>query len=93
MSYGKFTVTGNLDFSEGISIEIPKQELVFNVVEPFNIERELEGFERGFLGSTNPDPTDTYTGHLQVGVIVGSAAYNYEYEYHASTHTLKRVEA
>ncbi len=90
--YGKFTVTGNLDFSEGISVEIPKQELVFNVVEPFNVEKELEGFERGFLGSTNPGAEDSYTGHLQVGIIVGSAAYSYEYEYSARTHELKRVE-
>lgn len=43
MNYGKFVVTGNLDFSEGISIEIPKQELVFNVVEPFDVEEELKG--------------------------------------------------
>ena len=90
--YGKFTVAGNVVTNEGISVEIPRYELPFNV-EPFNVEKELEGFERGFLGSTNPNPEDTYTGHLQVGIIVGSAAYNYEYEYHASTHTLKRIEA
>ena len=93
MNYGKFVVTGNLDFNEDFSVEIPKQELVFNVVEPFNIEEELKGFERGFLGSTNPSSEDDYTGHLMVGIIVGNAAYSYEYEYSARTHELKRVEA
>nr|DAR69821.1 MAG TPA: hypothetical protein [Bacteriophage sp.] len=93
MDYGKVIVTGTVDFNNGISVEIPKHETNFNVVEPFNIEKELEGFERGFLGSTNPGPEDTYTGHLQVGITVGSAAYSYEYEYSARTHELKRVEA
>ena len=93
MSYGKVIVTGNVDFGKGISVEIPRHETNFNVVEPFDVEKELKGFERGFLASTNPNPEDTYTGHLMVGVVVGSAAYSYEYEYSASTHELKRVEA
>lgn len=46
MSYGKVVVTGNVDFNNGISVEIPRDETSFSVVEPFNIERELEGFER-----------------------------------------------
>lgn len=93
MSYGKVVVTGNVDFNNGISVEIPRHETSFSVVEPFNIERELEGFERGFLGSTNPSSEDSYIGHLQVNAVVGSAAYSYEYEYSARTHELKRVEA
>ena len=91
MINGKMTVAGNVVTNEGISVEIPKYELPFNV-ESFDIEEELKGFERGFLASTNPKPEDSYTGHLMVGVVVGSAAYNYEYEYSAHTHELKRVE-
>lgn len=45
MSYGKVIVTGNVDFGKGISVEIPRHETNFNVVEPFDVEKELEGFE------------------------------------------------
>lgn len=91
MVTGKFTVAGNVTTNEGISVEIPRYEIPFGV-ETFDIEEELKGFERGFLASTNPSPEDTYTGHLQVGITVGSAAYSYEYEYSARTHELTRVE-
>ena len=91
MTTGKFTVSGNVVTNEGISVEIPRYEIPFGV-ETFDIEEELKGFERGFLASTNPSEGDTYTGHLMVGINVGSAAYSYEYEYSARTHELKRVE-
>ena len=92
MINGKMTVAGNVVTNEGISVEIPRYELPFSI-ESLDIEEELKGFERGFLASTNPEPEDTYTGHLMVGINVGSAAYNYEYEYSARTHELTRVEA
>lgn len=92
MVNGKMTVAGTVLTNEGISVEIPRYELPFNV-ESFDIEEELKGFERGFLSSTNPSEGDTYVGHLQVGIVVGSAAYSYEYEYSARTHELTRVEA
>lgn len=92
MITGKMTVSGDVVTNEGVSVEIPRYELPFNV-ESFDIEEELKGFERGFLASTNPSEDDTYVGHLMVGVVVGNAAYSYEYEYSARTHELKRVEA
>ena len=91
MVTGKFTVAGNVTTNEGISIEIPKYEIPFTV-NHFDVEKEMKGFEDGLLASTNPKEGDGYISHLQVAIVAGSAAYNYEYEYHASTHTLKRVE-
>lgn len=91
MVTGKFTVAGNVVDNNGISVEIPSYDLPFNV-EKFDIEEEMKGFERGFLASANPSPEDSYTGYLMVNVVVGNAAYSYEYEYSARTHELKRVE-
>ena len=91
MTTGKFMVSGNVITNKGISLEIPNYEIPFTV-NHFDVEKEMKGFEDGLLASTNPKEGDGYISHLMVNVVAGNAAYSYEYEYHASTHTLKRVE-
>ena len=90
MINGRITVETTVK-AGGYTIEMPEEVFNFNF-DSFDIETELEDFERGFLASVHPNEHAQFSAHVVVNVLAGSAAYTFGYEYESRTHELKRVE-